>query len=159
MNLGQAALLVAGAEVGHGESTKNNHGFHINRYRRGTVPIASGAWCATFICYCLEEGWMGMRKRLKQFPIRRTNSANKLATRLELYGALVKFDAMQPGDILLFDRSGGKHINIVLETQHCCNGKLTSYTTIDGNKGAFPSLVKEIEHGLYPKPLKVVRLP
>ncbi len=158
MNLGQAAKLIALGEIGNGEGTRNNHGFHINKYRRGRKPFGSGAWCATFVCYCLEEAWCALGKKMKHFPIVRTNSANKLATRLERYGKLVTFNKMQPGDILLFDRHGGKHINIVNEV--ITDGEnVLSYTTLDGNKGPFPAVVDVFSHGLYPKPLKVIRLP
>ena len=159
MSLGLAALRIAQNEIGNGEEGRNNRGFHINRYRRGRTPIAGGAWCATFIHYCLEEAWCGLRKRMKHFPFTYTAGANKLSMQLQKHGKLVEFDSMQPGDILLFDRRGGKHINIVAEVGRSeITGDVNSYTTIDGNKGAFPSVVKEIEQGRYPRPEKVIRV-
>tara|TARA_R110002020_G_scaffold207256_3_gene412658 strand:- start:2618 stop:3097 length:480 start_codon:yes stop_codon:yes gene_type:complete len=159
MTLGQAALHIAENEIGNGEEGRNNRGFDINRYRRGRTPISSGSWCATFIYYCLEEGWCGLRKRMKHFPFNYTASAAKLAMQLQRHGALVEFNDMRPGDILLFDRRGGKHINIVKQTVHDQENVLSMYVTIDGNKGAFPAKVAEFNHCLYPRPLKVIRLP
>ena len=158
VSLGQAALLVARNELGNGEGERNNRGFHLNRYRRGRTPFGSGAWCATFIHYCLEEGWCGLRRRMKHFPFTYTAGANKLAMQLQKQGRLIDFERMQPGDILLFDRRGGKHINIVDEVFHDDAGHLEYYVTIDGNKGPFPALVKLIHHDRYPRPEKVIRV-
>ena len=157
-NLALAALRVAQNEIGNGEEGRNNRGFHINRYRRGRTPIASGSWCATFIHYCLEEGWTGLRKRMKHFPFTYTAGANKLAMQLQRHGFLVDFERMQPGDILLFDRRGGKHLNIVEEIHHDLAGKIEYYVTIDGNKGPFPAVVHRITHDRYPRPEKVIRV-
>lgn len=158
MSLSQAALRIAQGEIGNGEEGRNNRGFHINRYRQGRTPVGSGAWCATFIHFCLYEGWCGLRKRPKHFPFSYTASANKLAHQLARYGTEVNFQQMQPGDILLWDRRGGKHIDICSSTTHSAENELTHFTTIDGNKGPFPAVVAEFNHIPYPRPLKVIRV-
>jgi hypothetical protein len=158
--LGQAALLVAQNEVGNGEEGRNNRGFHINRYRGGRTPMGGGAWCASFVHYCLLQGWAGLRKPMRQFKLDYTPSASKLVARVErMKGAKqVQFDNIEPGDIMLFDRRGGMHVCIVARVMRTESGEVDSYFTIDGNKGAFPALVKHIRREPYPRPEKIVRV-
>ena len=160
MTLGEAALRIAEGEVGNGEERRNNHGFHINKYRRGVKPIASGAWCAMFIWWCIEEAWCGLGNKQSRFPWSRTPSANKTVARLlQKQGRAVEFEHMQPGDIVLFDRRGGKHVSIVKRVfRNEESGLIDSYFTIDGNKGYTPALVKHIRRERYPRPEKIVRL-
>lgn len=152
MNLGQAALLIARSEIGHGEHGANNMGFHINKYRVGASPRGGGAWCATFVSWCLEQGWHGMGNT-SACPVLRSNGAAQLVARCERYGRRVDFKDMQPGDVLLWKRTGGNHVNL------CYNLFDKEFTTIDGNKGRFPALVKEVTHTGHRSLIKVIRLP
>lgn len=160
MNLQEAVLIIAANELGHGEEGRNNRGFHLNKFRRGRKILGSGAWCADFVCWCIEEAWCGIGKKIKHLPFDRTPSASGLAARLTKgkLGRLVPFEQVQPGDIMLWENRVSKHINICYSVAHDCEGKLVYLQTIDGNKGPFPATVSIFTHDLFPKPLKVIRL-
>lgn len=134
---GLAALDIAEAEMGRGESTANNEGPDIDRYRKGGVD---GAWCAAFVSYCLEEGAARIAKRL---PVARSHNAKRLFARCVKAGREVGLPA--PGDIVLWHRGaqGARTGHIAIVRQVHEDG---SFTTIEGNRGGFPSKVREYLH-------------
>lgn len=144
-SLGLAALRIARSELGHGEENENNEGFHINKYRRGHKAKGSGSWCATFISWCLEQGWAALGN-VGACPVKRSNGALQLANRCARYGKVV--DTPQAGDIVLFKRRGGNHIAI------CSRADEFHFWTIDGNKGKFPAEVDEFRHSYDEKNIK-----
>lgn len=161
MGLGEAVLIIAENELGFGEESRNNRGFHLNKYRRGRKILGSGAWCADFVCWCIEEAWCGTGKKIKHLPFDRTPSASGLAARLTRgkFGKLISYEGIEPGDILLWKTRIGRHVNICYSVHRDFDGKVDSIETIDGNKGPFPAVVSIFRHESYPKPLKVIRLP
>ena len=149
-------LLVRHAldEIGRGEEGGNNRGPDINKYRQGRTSIDGNPWCARFVWFCLLlASWASGRRWC---VVRSTGSARVLMNRLLRKGQLVT--SPEPGDIALWVRAGGKHINIV----ESVNLESNTFITVDGNKGRFPSTVGLYEHRLQPLPLtliKIVRLP
>jgi hypothetical protein len=132
--LSEAILRIARGELGNGEEGKNNAGFHVNKYRQGRD--VHGAWCARFLYWCtLQACWATGRRRC---IVRPTGSARVLAKRLLRKGRRVKI--AKPGDILLLDRVGGKHICIV-ETVDAF-----TMNTIDGNRGKYPAQVARFHY-------------
>jgi len=152
MNLGEMALEIGELEVGLGEEGSNNAGPHIDKYRQGRG--VSGPWCARFIYFLLLlASWASGRRRC---IVRPTGSARVLAKRLRKAGRVV--DLPMPGDIVLWERNGGMHINIVARI----SADLNQFTTLDGNKGRFPATVGFWQHKLSPLPsnlVAVIRLP
>jgi hypothetical protein len=134
---GIAALDIAESQMGCGETLSNNAGPDIDRYRKNGV---GGAWCAAFVSYCLEEG---AHKIGKPLPVARTHNAKRLFARCVKAGR--KVDLPAPGDIILWHRGalGARtgHIAIVRSVHE--DG---SFTTIEGNRGGFPSKVREYLH-------------
>lgn len=139
------AVQVALSELGHGETTGQNAGPDIERYRYGVSgPIIGGPkdpWCASFVCFCFEFGWLkfqGLSEPAAPFPIKRTSSALKLWTRVGEYGAFVT--TPQIGDLALWKRPGGHHVDLVVKFD------TGIFVTVDGNKGIFPSKVRTYPH-------------
>jgi hypothetical protein len=135
--VGEAALEVAKLELGNGEEGANNLGPALVRYRRSGPE---GAWCAAFVSYCLEEGC-----RLIGFscPVRRSHNAKRLFERCLKAGAAVA--RPMAGDIVCWHRgaAGARtgHIGIVSKVQ--LDG---GWFSIEGNRGRFPSKVREYLH-------------
>lgn len=160
MNLGEATLRILEQEIGNGEEGANNAGFHINKYRQGRD--VHGPWCARFIYWgLLQASWATGRRRC---IVRATGSARKLAARIASKGRYIgSIEWAQPGDILLWERHGGMHINIFAEwTQPLIDIDSKYYNTLDGNKGHFPAVVRTHNHKVSewsPAPTSVIRLP
>ena len=139
--LGFAALEVAVEELGRGEAGGNNYGPDVVRYRRGIDD--GGPWCADFVSWCFLEG----AKRLGltvQFRVSR--SARRLCARIARAGFVVT--TPRPGDVFLLSRglAGSRkgHTGFVEHLQP--DG--ATFTTIEGNRGAYPSKVGQFERRL-----------
>lgn len=138
---GLAALEIAKRELGNGETTGNNSGPAIDRYRG---PLKGrGAWCAALMYYCVLVGSRSMLKR--QTSIKRTHGARKLFRRIVRAGHLVKHRDICPGDFVLWarGRQGGwqGHIGIVSSVERATG----RWWYIAGNEGSFPAKVREYE--------------
>jgi hypothetical protein len=136
--LGEAALVVARREIGCGEAGRNNGGPDVVRYRRGKDD--GGAWCASFASYCLEEGSKALGLPC---PVKRSAGAKRLVRRaLEAGGVSV----MPPevGCLALWHRGAAGastgHVGIVSRVDG------NAFWTICGNKGGYPSKVREYGH-------------
>lgn len=140
---GWNALQIARREIGKGETTDDNKGPDVMKYHAGTGAGAGDSWCASFISYCFKEGNPG------NMPYQPTAGARDTLAKFKAkgwtYTASVS-NPPEPGDILVFWR-GSKtgwmgHIGIV---ESYDNGVVT---TIEGNKGPFPSKVRRFQYTL-----------
>jgi hypothetical protein len=134
--LGEAALKVAIAELGRGEVGKNNEGPDIDRYRRGG---SGGPWCAAFVSYCLEEG---AKAGGFTWTVPRSHNAKRLFANCLKHGTKVARPMAR--DLVLWHRgaAGARtgHIGIVSRVDG------SSFRSVEGNRGGFPSKVREYEH-------------
>ena len=149
---GLAALAVARHELGNGESGRDNDGPDVRRY--GASPGAN--WCAAFVSYCLERG--ALDELCRPLPIERSNAARTLWKRCGRAGAFVTHPL--PGDVAcwwrvsLTDWRG--HVGLVSVVKD--GGHF--FECAEGNKGRFPSRVREYGHELgEPRLLGFARLP
>jgi len=137
--LGLRALELARSQIGRGESGRNNEGPDLDRYRmdkHGHVGPA-GAWCAAFGCWYLEGAGA---------VFKRSHSAKTLFANLLKAGAR-KVAEPALGDLSLWHRgvAGARtgHWGIVSAP---LDG--SAFKTIEANRGAFPSKVREYPHEL-----------
>jgi hypothetical protein len=135
------AVQVARAELGHGEHGGDNRGPDVMKYHAVTCAAAGDSWCASFVSYCFQHGNPG------NTPYEPTAGARETLRRFEKRGWVYKASLASPplpGDILVFWReqvSGWKgHIGIVDAYEHGI------VTTIEGNKGSFPSVVRRYQY-------------
>lgn len=133
-------LRIAKGELGQGEESANNESPRIALYRKGGP---GGAWCAAFCAWCLEQAAIEMAVVC---PVKRSHGAKKLfANAVSENGFAVK--RPMPGDLALWHR-GAKgaatgHIGIVSTVAQ--DGM---WFCIEGNRGAYPSRVREFAHEL-----------
>jgi hypothetical protein len=149
---GLAALVVARREIGKGEAGRDNDGPDVQRFAR--LSRSPGNWCAAFVSWCLEEG--AMRELCLPCPVERSHGARQLWKRCGKAGAFVVTPL--PGDIAcwwrisLTDWRG--HVGLVSRVED------TAFWSIEGNRGRFPSRVREFGHELgEPQLLGFARLP
>lgn len=131
----EAVLKVAIAEMGHGEEGGNNRGPDLDRYRRG-IGAPGDPWCAAFVSFCLESGAAALGVPC---PVKRSHSARRLFANVLAAGSRVERPAAR--DIVLWARgaanSGQGHIGIVSRVAG------NTFWSVQGNKGGFPSRVRE----------------
>lgn len=140
---GWNAVRVARDELGNGEQGDDNHGPDVRRYHAVTGTPEGESWCASFISYCFQTGNPG------NMPYEPTAGARETLKRFKArgwtYTASVN-SPPEPGDILVFWRGQVTgwmgHIGIVDGYE---NGIVT---TIEGNKGSFPSVVRRYTYTL-----------
>ena len=142
--LGVAALAVAVASLGLGEEHANNAGAFVAKLHGRTFdeddpddPL--GNWCASFAWTVISEASADLGVVC---PVKRTGGAKRLYRRAGEAGAFV--DTPAPGDLVCWHRgdptSWTGHIGIV-ET---FDGE--TMTTIEGNRGRFPSVVSRFTY-------------
>jgi hypothetical protein len=137
------ALKVARAEIGQGEEGSDNHGPAVMKYHAGTGAKAGDSWCASFASYCFVHGnpgdadfkhIAGARAILEHFKKKGWG-----------YNATVNSPPL-PGDIIVWWRGSAMgwlgHIGIVDSYDHGL------VTTIEGNRGPYPSKVKRFQYTL-----------
>ncbi len=126
-------LCISRAEIGKGEVGQNNRGPDIKKYLKGQEGLS---WCAGFVSWCLEQA------NIKELDY--SLSAKAIFNQAKNKGMLT--DNPQPGDLICFWRESPKswqgHIGIVSRVTK------TEIMAIEGNRGQFPTTIKEIA---YPK--------
>ncbi len=152
-NLGELAIPIALHEIGKGEIGGNNAGKDVMRYRRG--KDTKGAWCASFVSYCLEEG---AALADVECPPVRSAGAKRLFKNCLAAGAF-RVQEPQRGDIALWQRgvknSWKGHVGIVQRVLP--DG---TFVCIEGNRGRFPAMVDTFKHQLgEPSLLGFLRFP
>jgi len=145
---GAATLEAAQLEVGRGESEGNNRGHNIRRYME---PFADGSeWCAGLVSYCLDIASMklgvGCPVDVRNKSVKR--GAKALTRALGRVGTLFTDPAKaMPGDLVCWNRglpgSWQGHVGIVVQLE----GR-SILTTIEGNTGSYPSLVRRLRHDI-----------
>lgn len=139
--IGVEAATIARQNIEASEFGGNNRGPDVERFRSGYG--GHGAWCAAFVCYCLEKA---SEARGAAMPFERTHGARKLFRRAVASGWLVDASDIQVGDLVLWAR-GRKawqgHIGIVSQAAWNDRGKVKSWHYIAGNEGNYPAPVKE----------------
>lgn len=147
LGLAQSALAVAIAEYrrGAGEVGGNNRGPDIRTYLDGRAPEGSD-WCAGFVSHCFREA---ARRIGRDMPFSYSVGARAIRNQLRDRGWEYRAgeDAPpRPGDIVTWWRgsfSGWQgHIGLV---HSCADGIVT---TIEGNRGGFPSRVGRFQYVL-----------
>ncbi|WP_203427404.1 CHAP domain-containing protein [Sinorhizobium sp. BG8] len=142
---GWNALQVARRELASnsGETSGDNLGPDIDRYRAVTGAAAGASWCASFVSYCFDDGNPG------HMPFAPDAGARAVLKKFkqkgwDYEGSLVSPPA--PGDIIVWWRVALNHwmghIGIVDSYEHGI------VTTIEGNRGAFPSTVRSYSYVL-----------
>jgi hypothetical protein len=113
------------AELGNGETERNNAGFAVRIYTRGD----NVAWCAGFVSYILEKS----NVKLFKYSL----SVKEIYNEAKRKGRLT--DNPQAGDLIVFNAANPKnwqgHIGIVEKVDD------TYVHTIEGNSGRFPAVV------------------
>lgn len=136
--LAQATLSIALAEVGRGESGRNNDGPDVIRYRRGQRGY--GSWCAAFVSYCAEQAANELNITL---PFKRSHGAKRLYRAIGEAGSFV--NDPQPGDVVCWHRgppgAWTGHIGIVVE-----HLGVSVVNVVEGNIGKFPAFVAVRKH-------------
>ncbi|MCG6122909.1 MAG: CHAP domain-containing protein [Microvirga sp.] len=144
---GDVALSVAREEAarGAGEAAGNNRGADIRAYLDGRATEGSD-WCAGFVSWCHREG---ARRLGRAMPFRYSLGARDIRNQFRERGWDYSPSAAhppRPGDIVVWWRgavSGWQgHIGLV---ERCVDGILT---TIEGNRGPFPSRVSRYRYVL-----------
>lgn len=136
--VGPRALQLALGELGNGEQGGNNQGPDLDRYRTGLDGRRGpgGAWCAAFGCWYLEHAG---------FKFKRSHSAKGLYAACLRAGAW-KVERPAPGDGVLWHRGAAGawtgHWGIVSSVQG------STFWSVEGNRGGFPSKVREYQHEL-----------
>jgi hypothetical protein len=153
-NIGQKALEKAKSQIGQGEVGDNNKGPNVLKYTRGSE---GEPWCASFISWCLEEGyteilhldsWAKVSSDLrKNAPFKRSAGAKKVTGFATLsVNKFPKVDVPAPGDLVCWHRGAANaytgHVGIVSRVD-LENGLFWS---IEGNKGSFPAKIQEFKH-------------
>lgn len=126
-------LVQALGQYGYGETTGNNQGEDIDKYRFGQTY---GAWCAWFLSWCLQEA---CDKLGLPMPFRRQARAKGLYAAVKKFGQALeepRVGALGCLHVGAQDSPRG-HVFLVLAV----NPETGKYWFIDGNRGAFPSLV------------------
>jgi len=161
--LSRAVLEIASGEIGEGETESDNRGEAITRYRGGVD--SSGAWCAAFVGWCIEQACEKLGAGCV-IPQPRTFGAKKLFRQIAKVGKVIPLNKLRPGDIVCLHR--GKelwmgHIVIVrgVHTPLVHTVRTSGVvTTIEGNVGAFPAKVRTLRRDLaHERVLGAVRLP
>lgn len=144
-HIASIALQHALKEVGHGEETANNEGPDITRYTKQEKPAA---WCAGFVCYCLQKAsdYLGM-----EMPIKYSLGAKKTFRQLLKIGVEVTPEQARPGDIFCLERGldgdWRGHIGIIKGCFESDN-RVIYWETVEGNVGKFPAKVKILRRNL-----------
>jgi hypothetical protein len=146
--IAEKAVEIALGELGKGEVGANNAGPAIVQYRRGVGGRKSrGSWCAAFISWVYEES---ARELGFNLPFARSMGAKRLFKNACKAGTkLGPLEIPEAGDLVLWDRgklgSWQGHIGLVYAGPSAGE---SHFTTIEGNRGAFPSRVRIYGHEL-----------
>jgi peptidoglycan hydrolase-like protein with peptidoglycan-binding domain len=142
---GWNALMIAKRELsaGAGESGSDNAGPDVMRYHAVAGGQAGWDWCASFVSYCFSEGNPGTT--IFEPTVGARDLLKKFKDKGWAYQATVE-NPPEPGDIVVWWRTALNHwhghIGIVVGYEHGL------VTTIEGNKGSFPSKVSSFTYVL-----------
>lgn len=138
----QKIVSIAQAEIGKGETTKNNCGKDIRKYLQGGEGIS---WCAGFVVWVLKQAGVS---EFHSFSARAIFNQSKTKGLFE----------PKAGDLMVFWRGSKEdwrgHIGIVEKVTE------TQVFAIEGNVGKFPAKVRRFayERNNIPKLLGYIRV-
>lgn len=144
--LAQRVLEIASGQIGRGEEGRNNAGRSVALYK-GVADVRNdlGPWCASFVSWCLANALGGHPSAASYLGVslevwqKKRHGARWLWRQARKRGGAVPYENVQPGDWVLWDRgqegSWQAHLGLV---EHATSD---TYSTIEGNRGPFPSLV------------------
>ena len=115
-------LTIAQQEIGYGEIGGNNKGVYVRQYLNGREGLP---WCAGFISYCLKKAGYNLPYFLRAKSYLRIGK---------------KVTIPQAGDLIIFSRQGGGHIEIISKVTK------NNIWTIGGNVGSFSAKVREFKY-------------
>ncbi len=153
MKLHERFLAIALAEVGKGETTKNNAGPDVATYK-GTMDIKSdlGPWCASGTSWCFAQALGGTAVASYAVSVsekewnRRRHGAKSLFNMFRNEYGTVAPTQIRPGDVVLWQRgvegSWQGHIAVVSRVEPGTG----HFWAVEFNRGGYPSKVKEFEH-------------
>ena len=123
-------VIKAKAEIGNGETEKNNAGPDVRRYTRGR----NVAWCAGFASYILQES--------NVYLFKYSLSAKAIYNEAKIKGRIT--DNPMKGDLIVFNRGNPKswqaHIGIIEKVDS------THIYTIEGNVERYPATVERFTY-------------
>ena len=126
----QDIITLATAEIGNGEIGKNNAGKYVKRYNQGL----EAAWCAGFVSYILKQAnFTGLDYSLSTKAIYNQAKEKNRVTLTPKVGYLIVFWRDNP-------KSWKGHVGIISKIDD------TFLYSVEGNKRAFPSRVKEFKY-------------
>lgn len=138
-SLARRVVDYAREELGRGESHRDNDGADVRRYAR--TMTSPGNWCAAFVCWCIEEAAKSLHLAP---PVRRTHGAKALWRAVLAAGG--RAELPMPGDVVCWHRgpvgAWTGHVGIVSRV----DGE--AFWSIEGNRGRYPSKVREFGHEL-----------
>jgi hypothetical protein len=144
--LRSGALEIWHANLGYGETGKNNHGKFLIAIGAVRLPVN---WCALFTGYGYRKThenagetppeWLFRAPGVPEPGARRLCNAMAGVRSKTVYGVRwTSLDEALPGDMLLYDRPGpGCHVaGLTYASEGVAH-------TIEGNRGRFPARVRE----------------
>lgn len=150
------SLDVATRLLGQGETGANNAGRFVERLFRGARR--RGNWCAVFVAYCLEESntvplMTDKERRGAKGLTRRLGKRYKWVFEPRRLSSPVAIGSPKPGDVVAWHRGPGSswrdwarnwrgHVEIIT----CYDRTTDTVSTIAGNSGRFPAVVKRRTH-------------
>lgn len=129
----EAVLSILVSEIGKGESTGNNEGPAVARYR-STTGLPGGAWCATFMSYGYSCAATSLGSAL---PFVLSSNAKKLTEHVGAVGKFLKYP--EPGALICWHRGIVPLWGHVAMVESYAFGR--DVTIIQGNVGPYPALV------------------
>ncbi len=99
-DLGATLLSLASAELGHGETTRDNYGPDVRHYKTVTHHTGNGGpWCADFVSYIFHQAAPGLIR-----PTSLAKGVMKQFKHLHAFQKITSDYQPQPGDVVFFDR-------------------------------------------------------
>lgn len=127
---GSASAIVAAAEsqLGVIETDNNNRGPGIEKYWSAVGGGYGQAWCAAFVCWCVQQSGMLDEKTRPKTAGAYALETEWAASNPSVVQIIKNARSCQPGDICIFSWAGGQgHACIVKESTP------TGFITIEGN--------------------------
>jgi hypothetical protein len=149
VKLGPAIVTAAVSQVGLGELEANNAGVHVQKYAEAVGHRAPMLWCGAFSYWCYLEGCKALDVtpivpfRKRGIRTRWAGRAKDLAWLIENHGgSRVPIEAAEPGDFVLWHRGVKNARTGHIAPLFTINPSHGRFSTLDGNKGVFPSKVQ-----------------
>jgi hypothetical protein len=135
-------ITPAVSQIGFGEIHGNNLGEHVDNYAQAVGMRAPILWCAAFVYWC----YLDACERSDVVPLVKGSAGARRLCKNVLTAGGTKHEIPYTGDIALWSRGVGNtwkgHVGIVI------GGNGGTFSTIEGNRGTFPSKVRVYNHAI-----------